>query len=215
MKSVVIIFLVILSSVTQPVSAANKEAGSAKVIKKLQMMVQEATAERDSIKTEMAKISADLELAKKDLEKEKKAKADFEKKELKLNSEIAAQKNNTEEIRSRLDKTTAKLHEVIDKYNALNQSKNELAAEHANLQNTQQFTASELKICEGKNVKMFEGAKQVIAGYERCQNKGMFEQLVDSEPATQINNVGFEKVIQEYEDKLIKQKFYPSPQPAK
>lgn len=215
MRSVVIIFLVILSSAIQPVSAANKEAGNAKVIKKLQMMVQEATTERDSIKTEMAKISADLELAKKDLEKEKKAKADFEKKELKLNGEIAAQKNNVEEIRSRLDKTTAKLHEVIDKYNALNQSKNELAAEHANLKNTQQFTASELKACEGKNVKMFEGAKQVITGYERCQNKGVFDSLVDSEPVTQINNVGFEKIIQEYEDKLNKQKFYPSPQPAK
>lgn len=178
-------------------------------------MVQEATTERDSVKAEIAKISADLELAKKDLEKEKQAKADLEKKELKLNGEIAAQKNNVEEVRDRLDKTTAKLHEVIDKYNALNQSKNELAAAHATLQNTQQFTASELKTCEGKNIKMFEGAKQVIDGYQRCQNKGMLDNLIDSEPATQINNVGFEKIVQDYQDKLIKQKYHPSQQTEK
>lgn len=215
MKSIVFMSLAIFVSIMQPVCAASKEGGSAKVIKKLQMMVQEATAERDAIKTEIVKITAELDQAKKDLEKEQKSKAELEKKELKLNSEIAAQKSNAEEIRGRLDKTTAKLHEVIDKYNALNQSKNELAAEHVKLQNTQQFTASELKTCESKNVKMFEGAKQVIAGYERCQNKGMFDNLVDSEAATQINSVGFENIVQEYEDKLIKQKFHPSPEPAK
>jgi len=215
----VLFFALALGLLSTPLSAAPKEGGSAKVIKKLQLMVQDATAERDRVKAESAKQLADMELAKKEveknLEKEKKAKAELEKKELKLNGEIAAQISNAEEIRGRLDKTTAKLHEVIDKYNALNQAKNELANEHANLQNTQQFTASELKACETKNVKMFEGAKLVIAGYKRCQDKDLIDMVTDSEPATQITNIGFEKIIQDYEDKLIKQKFYPSPNPKK
>ena len=217
MRPVLFILLAIVMLPSQSVFAA-KESGSAKVVKKLQMMVQEATAERDRVAAESAKLAAELEQLKKDLEKEKKAKTDvekeFDKKEQKLKGDIAEQKSQIEEIVGRLDKTTAKLHEVIDKYNALNQSKNELAAEHVNLQNTQQFTASELKACEGKNVKMYEGAKLVIAGYQRCQNKGMFDNFVDGEPATQINNVGFEKIVQEYEDKIIKQKFHPSPKPS-
>jgi hypothetical protein len=106
-----------------------------------------------------------------------------------------------------LDNTTAKLREVIDKYNSLNQSKNELTAEHSSLQNTQKFTASELKACETKNIKMFEGAKQVLLGYQRCQTKSLVDTLIDLEPVTQIDDVKLETIIQDFEDKLVKQKF--------
>lgn len=188
----------------QPVYAAKKDNASAKAISKLQMMVKDATAERDRLKTENATISAELAQVKKQLEQEKTAKIDLE---AQLNSELAAQKSSVEQTKSHLDNTTAKLREVIDKYNALNKSKNELAAEHLKLQNDQQFTSSELKACEHKNLKMFEGAKEIIAGYESCQNKGFLDSLIDSEPLTKINNVEFETIIQEYEDKLRKQKF--------
>lgn len=189
---------------TFPAQAAKKNDASAKAISRLQMMVKDATAERDRLKTENATITAELEKLKKELEQEKSSKLDLEDK---LNKELAAQKQSTEQTKVHLDSTTARLREVIEKYNALNKSKNELAAQHLKLQNDQQFTSSELKACESKNRKMFEGAKEIIAGYESCQNKDFFDALVDAEPVTQIKNVEFEAIIQEYEDKLNKQKY--------
>jgi len=204
MKSLVFFVLTMSMLSIQPVLAANKESGSAKAISKLQMMVKEATAERDKLKTENAEIAAELERVKKQLEQEKLATVSLGDK---LNAELVVQKSSVDEARSRLDNTTAKLREVVDKYNALNKSKNELDLEFGNLQNTQQSTASQLKICEGKNVKMYEASKEIIAGYQRCQNKGIIDTLLDSEPVLKLNNVEFETIIQEYEDKLNKQKF--------
>ncbi|MEQ1546715.1 hypothetical protein [Methyloglobulus sp.] len=214
MKPFLICVLAMCLLPIQSVNAA-KENGSAKTIKKLQMMIQDVTADRDRLNAESTKMLADLTQAKKDLEQEKKAKTAFEVKEKKLNSEIAAQKSNADEIRSRLESTTVRLHEVIDKYNALNQAKNQLTAEHGSLKTTQQFTATELKACESKNIKLYEGTKEVIASYQSCKNKGIVDTLMDAEPILQINNVGFETIAQEYEDKLHKQKFHPSENPKK
>lgn len=204
MKSLVFFVLTMSMLSIQPVVAANKESGSAKAISKLQMMVKEATAERDKFKTENVKITAELEQVKKQLEQEKLATVSLGDK---LNAELAVQKSTADEVRGRLDNTSAKLREVVDKYNALNKSKSELAAEFSNLQNTQQSTASQLKICEGKNLKMYEASKEIITGYQNCQNKGIIDTLLDSEPVLKLNNVEFETIIQEYEDKLNKQKF--------
>ncbi len=204
MRSLVL-FVLTISMLYPNIGSAAKKDGSAKAIAKLQMMVREATAERDRIKTENAAVAAELEQVKKQLEQEKLASVALGDQ---LNGEITAQKASADEIRTRLDNTTAKLHEVIDKYKALNKSKNELTVEHTTLQSSQQFTASELKACESKNIKMYEGAKEIIEGYQRCQNKGMLDVLLNSEPLTQIKNVEFETIVQEYEDKLNKQKFH-------
>ncbi len=206
-RGYLIIFVLSLSFLPFQPANAVKDSGSAKAIKKLQMMLQDASAERDRLSAENAKITAELEQLKKEIDKEKKAATALVDKHAK---DLAAQKNIADEVHGRLDKTTAKLHEVIDKYNALNQSKNELATEHGSLQNTQKFTASELKACESKNAKMFEGAKQVVVAYQRCQGKGIVDTFIDSEPFTQIDSVGLETIIQDYEDKLVKQKFHPT-----
>lgn len=209
MRSPLFVFWLIISVMPfGTVQAAVREGGgSAKIVNKLQTMVKEITAERDLLKTGNEKLTAELEQLKKDLAKLKEENTAAVSAGEKLGSELSAQKSSTDEIRGRLDNTTAKLHEVIDKYNALNKSRNELSAEHALLQNNQKFTASELKQCESKNIKMYEGAKEIIEGYQSCRNRGIMDALIESEPVLQINSVEFETIIQEYEDKLNKQKY--------
>ncbi|MDP2904652.1 MAG: hypothetical protein Q8N96_16370 [Methylovulum sp.] len=204
-------FLVlVISLVTLNIAnAAPREGGgNTKIINKLQGMVNDITTERDLLKTESAKVTAELETVKGQVTQEKEAAALLAEK---LNADLGTQKASHDEIQARLDNTTAKLREVIEKYNALNKSKNELSAEHIGLQNNQQLTASELKVCESKNVKMFEGAKEIIEAYHHCQNKGIVDALIDSEPFSQIKNIEFETIIQEYEDKLNKQKYHGNP----
>mgnify|MGYP006294006417 CR=1 FL=1 len=151
-----------------------------------------------------AKMLTELDAAKAEAAKQKEAATALEQS---LNNALTAQKASTDEAHKRLDATMAKLHEVIDKYNALNKAKNELATEHAGLQNTQQVTKNELNACETKNVNMYQGAQQVMKSLDACQNRGVIDTLTGSEPFTQIGNVEFELLMQEYENKLKKQKY--------
>lgn len=171
--------------------------GNSKVVIKLQAMVKEMTVERDQNKAEKEKLASEIE----QLKKEKTA---AESAEESLGSELAAQKNSNAAVTNTLQQTHAKLLEVIEKYNLLNKAKNELTATHINLQNTQKQTQSELQSCENKNLKMFEAAKQLLSSYE---DKGIMDTLLKSEPILQFKSVEMESIVQEYEDKLIKQKY--------
>ncbi len=205
MKTFIWVFLALSVLPLQASHAGNKEGASAKAIKKLQMMVKDVTTERDLLKTDNAKVTAELAELKKQQELDKKAAKTLADKQIK---DLQNQEKMTGEVRLQLENTTVRLREVIDKYNALNKAKNELAAEHGNLKNTQQFTASELKACESKNIKMAEGGREIIKGYQKCQNKDLIDTVMDTEPFSQIKSVEFETIVQEYEDKLYKQKFH-------
>jgi septum formation topological specificity factor MinE len=186
----------LLSATTQaaPRPAAD---GNNKAVLKLQTLVKDVTTERDLLKTEKDKLATEIEKLKKD----KDAAASAEER---LGSELAAQKSTNASVSSTLEQTHAKLLEVIEKYNVLNKAKNELSATHVNLENTQKQTDSNLQNCEGKNIKLFEAAKEVLNSYE---NKGVMDSLLKSEPILQFKSVEMETIIQEYEDKLIKQKY--------
>lgn len=199
------VLLILLISASPLLAAPRESGGNNKVVSKLQAMVNDLSSQRDQLKTDNAKITTELESLKGQLQQEKSAKDTLQNQ---VDNELNAQKASNEELHGRLEETTAKLREVVDKYNALNKAKNELAAEHAQLQNTQQLTSTELKSCEAKNVQMYSGAKEIIDGYQQCQSKGVIGRLIDSEPIFQFKQVEFETVMQEYEDKLNKQKYH-------
>jgi uncharacterized protein (DUF3084 family) len=197
-KPLIVSMLLIGSFLSTTLQAAPRASdASNKAVTKLQAMVKDITAERDSVKAEKDKLASEIE----QLKQEKSAAASAEDR---LSSELTAQKNTNSEVSNKLDQTHAKLLEVIEKYKLLNESKNELSATHANLQSTQKQTETELQSCEGKNIKMFEAAKEVLSSYE---NKGVMDSLLTSEPVLQFKSVEMESLIQEYEDKLIKQKY--------
>ncbi len=198
-------FFIICVTLLQSVHATPREAaGNAKIVGKLQAMVNDITAERDRLKSENAKLSNELETLKGQIIQEKTTAASLE-------AALSSQKAGSGEVQTRLDNTMEKLREVVEKYNVLNKTKNDLAAEHTQLQNTLQMTTSELTMCENKNLKMYEGAKAVIDGLHSCKDRGVVDTLIDSEPFLQFNNVEFENIVQEYEDKLNKQKYQVQP----
>ena len=185
-----------LSTTTQAAPRAAAD-GNNKAVLKLQTLVKEVTTERDLLKTEKDKLASEIEKLKKD--KDAAALA-----EERLGAELAAQKSSNVSVSNTLEQTHTKLLEVIEKYNVLNKAKNELSATHVNLENTQKQTESNLQNCEGKNIKLFEAAKEVLNSYE---NKSVMDSLLKSEPILQFKSVEMETIIQEYEDKLIKQKY--------
>lgn len=198
-KLLVVSFLLVGSLLSATTQAAPRAAadGNNKAVVKLQTMVNEITTERDLLKTEKDKLVLDIEK----LKKEKAATASDGDR---LSSELAAQKNSNAAVSNTLEQTHAKLLEVIEKYNVLNQAKNELSATYVNLQNSHKQTETELQSCEGKNIKLFEAGKEVLNSYE---NKGVMDTLLKSEPILQFKSVEMQTLVQEYEDKLTKQKY--------
>lgn len=192
-----VIVITLIFFTTCSIAAVRDAGGNAKIVAKLQAMVRQATAERDQIKTELAKLTGELEAAKKATSKAVTASD-------KLNKKLSRQQSSNKTISKRLELTHAKLLEVIDKYKALNQSKHELKAQHVGLQDLQQGTLEELKSCEGKNVKMYEAASDLLENYE---NKGVLTQLLQGEPLLQFKSVEIENIVQDYEDKLRDQQY--------
>jgi chromosome segregation ATPase len=197
-KPLLLSILLIGSLLSATAQAAPRAAdANSKVVLKLQAMVKEITGERDLLKMEKDKLDSEIEQLKKD-------KAAAASAEDRLNRELAAQKTSNAAVSSTLEQTHAKLLEVIEKYNVLNQANNELGATYANLQNSHKQTETELQSCETKNIKLFEAGKEVLNSYE---NNGVLDTLLKSEPILQFKSVEMEALVQEYEDKLRKQKY--------
>ena len=203
MKKISGLFL-ILAGLAGVVHAAPREGGSGKAVAKLQAMVRDITSERDALKSERDTIQTEKDKLSAEIDKHKKEQAASALAESRLSNELNAAKSNNEAITGRLDKTNAKLLEVIEKYNTLNQQKNELIANHGSLEDLQRQTKTELQSCESKNIKMYEATKALLKSYEK---KDVFDTLLKSEPVLQLKTVEMETIIQEYEDKLRKQKY--------
>ena len=159
-------------------------------------MIKAANTERDLIKTEKDKLSADVEQLKKEV-------ATKTSDEQRINNELTAQKSSNATVSNTLQQTHAKLMDVIEKYNALNKSKNELSVLHVNLENSHKQTEAQLQTCEEKNIKLFEAGKEILNTYE---NKSVMDSFLKSDPIFQFKSVEMEGIAQEYEDKLSKQK---------
>jgi chromosome segregation ATPase len=178
--------------------AAPREAGKQDngAVQKLQGMVKSLTTERDAAKAETTKLTAELEQLKKDSSK---SLATATAAQAQLDSELSSQKTSNTEVRDRLDKTNARLLEVIDKYKELSQSKNQLGAELTGLKARQEATEQQLNICGEHNVKLLNAAKELLVEYE---NKGSISSVLQQEPLLKFKSVEMETIVQDYEDKL-------------
>jgi chromosome segregation ATPase len=190
--------LLIVSLMSVNTMAENRAAADAntKALAKLQALVKAANSERDLMKTEKDKLSADVEQLKNEV-------ATKTSDEQRVNNELTAQKSSNATVSNTLQQTHAKLMDVIEKYNALNKSKNELSVLHVNLENSHKQTEAQLQTCEEKNIKLFEAGKEILSTYE---NKSLMDSFLKSDPIFQFKSVEMESIAQEYEDKLIKQK---------
>ena len=105
-KSLPVSILLLGSLLPVTLAAAPRPAdGNSKALAKLQAMVQEATSERDQLKTEKDKLTTEIDGLKKDIE----SKASNEER---ISAELAAQKSSNAVVSNTLQQTHAKLLEV-------------------------------------------------------------------------------------------------------
>lgn len=189
----------LLAGLASAAQAAPRDAGGGKdsgAVQKLQAMVKSLTTERDAAKAETAKLTAELEQHKKDSDKSL-ATANAAREQ--LDADLNAQKTSNGEMHDRLDKTTARLQEVIDKYKAMNLSRNQLDEQLQQLKVQHDATEQQLKLCGEQNGKLLQSGKQLLELY---QNKNLVTGLFEQEPVLQFNQIEMENLIQDYTDQL-------------
>ncbi|OQW78615.1 MAG: hypothetical protein BVN35_02840 [Proteobacteria bacterium ST_bin11] len=199
-KSLVIVLLVTsawpMSSLAAPREAAKNDGA----VLKLQSMVKSLTAERDAAKAESTKLAEQLQ----ELEQVKKAHSAAVAAKEQISSELSAQRSSNGEVRERLEKTNARLTELIEKHKEVSHVKADLQTQLSALTARQQATEQQLGVCDTHNVKLYEAAKELL---ERYEHKGALASVLQSEALLQFNSVEMETIVQEYEDKLSASKY--------
>ncbi|MBD9361102.1 hypothetical protein [Methylomonas fluvii] len=192
---VAVLFVLISSGWSASQAAPREAAKNDGAVLKLQAMVKSLTAERDATKAESAKLTEELQ----ELEQLKKAHSAAVAAKEQISSELSAQRNSNGEVRERLEKTNARLSDVMEKHKEVSQAKADLQAQLTALIAKQQATEQQLGVCDTHNVKLYEAAKELLARYE---NKGALASVFQNEALLQFNSVEMEAIVQEYEDKL-------------
>lgn len=199
-RVVAIVFMLFIGNLSCIQAAPREAAKNDGAVLKLQALVKSLTAERDAAKAESAKLAEQLQ----ELEQVKKAHLAAVAAKDQISSELSAQKNSTGEVRERLEKTNARLTELIDKHKEVSQAKAELLTQVSTLNAKQQATEQQLGVCDTQNVKLYEAAKELL---ERYENKGTLASVLQNEALLQFNSVEMESIVQDYEDKLSASKY--------
>ena len=98
-----------------------------------------------------------------------------------------------------MEKTNARLVEVIEKHKEVSQAKAEINAQLTALNGKQQATEQQLGVCDSHNLKLYEAGKELL---ERYEHKDALASLLEHEAVLQFKSVEMETIVQEYEDKL-------------
>lgn len=194
--------LLSLLTVTPPVSAA-KNADNA-VAAKLQAMVRQLTSERDAAKAENTKLTAENNQLQTQLSAAKQSADSAASTGNKLQGDLVAARSSSDRLQGQVETTRAKLQELMTVSKKLNQSKNQLTEQLAQLQQTHTDAANELETCSNKNIELLKTTKDIVANFN---NKGLVSSLLGEEPVLGFNEVDIENQIQDYQDKLIAHRY--------
>lgn len=178
---------------------------------KLQAMVRQLTTERDGLKAETAKLAADNEQLKAQLSAIKLSADAAAAAEAKLQADLAAVQANNTRLQGQVETNQAKVHELTAIGKKLNQSKGDLEGQLEQLEQKQAFTASELEICDTKNISLLKASKDMVGEFN---SQGFFSALLGKEPLIGFKGVDVESQIQAYQDKLASHRYLkqqPSP----
>lgn len=161
----------------------------------VQALLQQISAERDALKTENARLKADLDQAQQ-AQKAAEADASAGAEELtRLRAAVAAFQAQNEALRAQLGQSQA----------AIGSLRSEQAATQAELKQAQsrgQALDGELGQCRarvdtliGHNRRLFEIGNELL---DRFEKKGVWASLRESEPFTGLRRVELENIVQDY-----------------
>lgn len=193
--------VVLLGLMALPVAVSEaKPAEQNPMLAKMQVMVRQLSAERDTLKAESAKLAAENAQLQADLAAVKQTAAASAAAEAKLQADLAAAQSHNTLLQGQVDTGQSKVHELTVLGKKLNQSKSQLTAQLADVQQLQAVTATELETCGNKNVELLKNTKEMVGDFN---SRGFFSTLLGKESLLGFKQVEVENQIQAYQDKLV------------
>jgi chromosome segregation ATPase len=122
-------------------------------------------------------------------------------------SKLREQQENAASAQSDLMRKLADANRQIA---ALTSQQQDAAKELKRTQQDLDASKASTASCEAKNLKLYQYSEELMRRY---QKKGVWAALAQKEPMTGIKEVGVENVLQEYRDKLDRERIKPPTQP--
>ena len=200
--------LLAVCALALPAAAAEKgKSGenAQRALAKAQALLKQVNAQKAAAEAELAKLQADVAEKDKTLAK---LQTDLKARDAALKtseSSLAEAKQHGAALdgqlgstRDRLEKTEAKLREMIEKYKAQAQTLQTTQAEKTRLESELATRTRELADATGRNRQLVEANGELV---DRYRKKGFVDVLTKHEPFTGIGSVQTENVVQEYEER--------------
>lgn len=194
-----------------PAVAAGKKDPDKEALRRMQMQVRQAQDEKTAAEQEKAALGQELEALK------KKA-GEIESSVAHAKRGKAAAEKQTEALKQEKTALTEKVAALEKQFGesqqSLRETRQDLQRETSHKQRLEQtlgVRGKELESCEAKNRLLYQYQVEMI---NRAQSRGTLDSLLEHEPFTQFKWVEIENLLEEYRDKIDKERVVAAPRAA-
>ena len=202
-RYLVLVLISVIAAIPATAETMRREGGADQAaLQQFQVMAQQATAERDALQAENAKLNDQLASAKKEAghltAKNKTLQQQLDNTSTSLDRFKEA---HTQAI-DRLRETQDRLEKLVDKYKELVATLRDMETQKAHLQDTVNTQSAQLDDCAKHNVALYKVDQDLL---EKYRNKGVWDVLKQREPVTGLSQVRVDSMIEQYRLRLDKE----------
>jgi len=166
---------------------------------RFQAIIGQLTREKAALERDRAELQASLDRLSGELER---ARAEAARTEERLDRAEAVRgrlRENHEATTAALEQARAQMNELVRKFRETVQALRRTEEEKSRLGDELSASRSRFQACAEDNRALFEVANEVL---ERYEEKGVFRQVAQNEPFTQLTRVRIENLVDEYRYQL-------------
>lgn len=172
-------------------------------LQQAQTQAQAATAERDALKAENAKLQAELDAIKKEAARLRTDKAAMQQRIDTSDNTVTRFKEANSQAVDRLRETQERLDKVVEKYKELVTNLKEIETEKVRLQDRDTTQSAQLDVCAKHNLALYQVNIELL---EKYRNKSVWDALRQREPVTGLGRVEIENIGEQYRARIDKER---------
>ena len=161
-------------------------------MQQMQQQIGEIGAERDALKTQNDKLTAEKAALEKQLEQEQKKLSGSE-------GTLDKYRESDAALRDRINQDRERMQELVDKFKETAQNLRQVEADRSELKAVSSQQQNDIVACTKKNLELYRADLDLL---DRYKSKGVWASLMQREPVTGLKRVEVENMIEEYRKRL-------------
>lgn len=188
---------------TSPLLAASKKDPEKEALRRMQMQIRQAENEKAAVEQEKAALGQELEALKKKSGEIESSVAHANRSRAAAEKQVEALKQDKSVLTGKVEQLEKQLGESQQNLRETRQNLQQETSHKQRLEQTLGVRGKELASCETKNKMLYQYQVEMI---NRAQSRGTFDALLEHEPFTQLKRVEIENILEEYRDKIDKER---------